>query len=238
MKIGPYGGTPKAPNVTLAVSLPLDVRQTALARRSSKVTPWGVAYARDVGPEDFLRLHSVTRDTPNGKAPLAKIRNPHHTLARFLAEGKTDIEVSGITGYSLSRVRTLRNDPAFQELITFYVEEQKLSSPDVKLQLEHLTLTAASILQERLEEEPESFTSKELTAILTSGADRIGHGPTSKIQTVTDPTEVLAALKEALVGESRIVPRAEITAEYTEVLSDSTPALEADDEPTPQSPTT
>lgn len=204
----------------LSVSLPLDIRNQAIARRSSRQEPWQVEYARDLGPEDLALLHSGIVQAPQDpKAPLASLREPHHMLARLLAEGKSVVEVSAITGYSTSRIRTLQMDPAFKELMAHYEETIVFAEADVQAQIKHVALTAGSILQERLETDPDSFSNKDLKDLFQTGLDRIGHGPTTKHQhTITDPTHIIEALKEAHALEGgRIIAKGAITAEFTEV---------------------
>lgn len=204
----------------LSVSLPLDIRQAAVARRSSRQEPWQVHFAREIGPEDLGLLHNGIMQAPQDpKAPLASLREPHHMLARLLAEGKPVVEVSAITGYSTSRIRTLQGDPAFRELMAHYEEAVVFAEADVQAQIKHVALTAGAILQERLEVDPDSFSNKDLKELFQTGLDRIGHGPTTKHQhTITDPTHIIEALKQAQAQEGgRIIAKGAITAEFTEV---------------------
>jgi hypothetical protein len=124
-------------------------------------------------------------------------------LARLIAQGKSAVEVGAITGYTPARVRTLQTDPAFQELLSHYELQEVSANADITAQIRHLALSAASTLQERLEVEPEGFSNKELREIATAGFDRIGHGPSSKLDlNLNDPQHVIQGLKEALALES------------------------------------
>lgn len=202
----------------------LDIRQAAIARRSSRAEPWQVEIVRPLGPEDFALLQ-LPSTAPDPRAPLSRIRDPHHMMARLLAQGKAPIEVSAITGYTPARIRTLQNDPAFQELLHHYTAQEMSVEADVTAQIRHLALSAAATLQERLEAEPESFSNKELRELAQTGFDRIGHGPSSKVDLrLTNPQGVIQQLKEALAAEAagRILTRDDaeglpppIEAEYT-----------------------
>lgn len=193
-------------------------------RRSTRANPWQVTYAREIGPEELVLLHSVSQLPTNSKAPLARLAAPHHTLAQMLAEGQEPIVVSRISGYTVARIRTLQNDPAFAELITFYAEQKVMAENDVQKAIAHVGMTATQILQERLEDEPESFSNKDLLALQTAQLDRTGHGPQSKRTVeISDPRNVLSELKQLMTVENRavVVPRAEIVeADYEVILND------------------
>lgn len=112
------------------------------------------------------------------KPPQVKeLRYRHHTLARLLAAGKTDIECSVDTGYSQSRISILKADPAFEELVKFYVKELDAEFVDLGEMLGGLSKTAAGQLLDELEEDPDAFTKREKMDLLKIGADRTGHGP-------------------------------------------------------------
>lgn len=212
-----------------AASLSLDLRQTALARRSARAEPWQVAFDREIGPDDLLLLHSVMRLAPDPKAALAKIKDAHHTLAQLLASGKSPVEVSAITGYSPSRIYTLQADPAFKELLVHYTDQHVASVADIQGQVRHLALAAKQVLMDRLEDEPEAFSNKDLKDILTAGLDRTGHGPTSNHNiNINDPSRVIDKLKDALAeeGRGRVLPRAIIDAQFeeaTDVTAEASP---------------
>jgi hypothetical protein len=88
------------------------------------------------------------RDYKGIKAPaVLRFRDAHHRLARYLALGLRDYEVSAVTGYSLSRISILKSDPAFENLISIYrqspigdhgevrdlMEERKIKSERVQV---------------------------------------------------------------------------------------------------------
>jgi hypothetical protein len=206
----------------LAVTASLDIRNAALARRAAKADPWQLVAARPIGKEDLLLLHAVTRSAPNPKAPLAKIRDPHHMMAKMLAKGKSRVEISAVLGYNTSSIIVLERDPSFRELVAHYTSEEVFAEADISAQIKHVALTAMSIIQERLEAEPETFSNKELRELGAAGLDRIGHGPSSSVKVSNnDPSSAIQALKDLLAGEGRgrVLPKAEIEATF-KVISD------------------
>lgn len=113
-------------------------------------------------------------------AELQKIRNRHHIVAKSLVQGMTDQQICLITGYSQSRVSILKSDPAFKDLLALYEAESAEIFRTAQDRLASLSTDAADILQERLEEEPESISNRELMGIVALGADRTGNGPTTR----------------------------------------------------------
>jgi len=201
----------------------LHVSGAAIARRSTRPTPWQIVVVREISPDDTGLMATAPRPS-DPKAPLARLREPHHYAAKLLAGGDSPIKVSRITGYSVARINTLLADPAFSELIEHYSEIQAHDELDIDTAIKHVAVTAMGTLQERMEEEPDSFSNKELREVMTAGLDRIGKGPTSKrTLEVQDPKGVLEELRGLMASESatRIVERsATISAEYTEVFPD------------------
>jgi hypothetical protein len=114
--------------------------------------------------------------------PIKQIRQAHHEIARLLAQGVKAVEISGITGYSQSRISILQNDPAFKNLMSFYETENKELNVDVQLRLRSLGLDAIGQISERLEESPEDFSNEELRKLAETVLDRGGFGPKSSIQ--------------------------------------------------------
>ena len=112
--------------------------------------------------------------------PIKRLRDSHHQLARILATGARPAEASLITGYSSSRISILQADPAFQELLEFYRANENVAAAAVQDRLLTLGLTAVSILQERMEEEPEDMGTGMLLETAKVGLDRSGHGPQSR----------------------------------------------------------
>lgn len=109
--------------------------------------------------------------------PLKRLRDRHHAIARLLAGGMRPGQVAAITGYDISRISILQDDPAFKELLAFYREDVNAAYRDMHEQLAGMSLDALTVLRERLEEDDAQFTTGQLLEMVRSGADRTGHGP-------------------------------------------------------------
>lgn len=116
------------------------------------------------------REHNWVQDSPDRM--LQVLRTGHHKLAQLLARGVSDADASMMTGRSVSSISTLRNDPAFKELLAYYAEQQSGRDFDAYERLVALGGTAMDVLQERLEETPDKFTNNELRQIVESTMDR------------------------------------------------------------------
>lgn len=115
---------------------------------------------------------------------IQRISDRHHSLARLLASGTSVSDACAITGYTASRVSILKGDPAFEELIEFYRAGKADDVQDLGDKLVQVAKDAVSILQDRLETEPETLDAETLLSVAKFGADRTGHGPQSRTTNV------------------------------------------------------
>jgi hypothetical protein len=116
------------------------------------------------------------------------IRNQHHLLARLAADtsgdgGKSDAELSALTGYSPGYIASLRRQRGFKELVAHYTlrlgsgDHRPLSST-ITERLRALGFSALDELQARLAEDPASWSKRELmeltdlTLVKTQGQTR------------------------------------------------------------------
>lgn len=115
---------------------------------------------------------------------ITHLRERHHALAKLIAEGKPIGEAATITRYSISRASILLGDPAFQELVEHYKGLVNDQFVDFNKKLADLAIDAATLIQERMEDEEQAaqISTGQLLSILTVGADRTGHGPSSKTE--------------------------------------------------------
>ena len=134
---------------------------------------------------------------------IQKLRTTHHELARLLALGLKDVEISRLTGYSQSRICILKTMPLFQELMAHYSAMRDGIVADVGVRLRGLSATALEILQEKIEDEGESLSIKDLIAVSELGLDRTGFGKTSTQVTVSTSAETLEAIKSRINSEHR-----------------------------------
>lgn len=135
------------------------------------------------------------------KAPsLKKLRDSHHAIAKCIAQGLPNTEISLITGYSQSRISILKADPAFQELVAFYKGKVDAAydeaTTDAASKIAAVRNDAIEEIQDRLNDAPETFAPADLLDVVKVFADRSGFGPASKSTNVhlhLDVAERIAA---------------------------------------------
>lgn len=159
-------------------SLNLDI--AALTRPGRKPAPLTFEVERELTPDD-LELLAEARDIE--PAPLKKVTERHHALARALASGMSEGEAAALTGYDRSRVSILKASPAFRELLDLYRDRADAEFAEMHSTLAGLSKDAALELRDRLENNPEDLTVGQLLQTLQLAADRTGFGPTSKQET-------------------------------------------------------
>lgn len=175
-----------------------------ISGRAKAPLTWDVA--RELEPEDKVRL-----EEPRGSAapPIKRLRERHHTLARYLAQGTPPSEAAIICGYSTSRVSILLSDPAFSELVEHYRKELAARYFDGHQVMAELHIDAAEELRERLEEAPEEFTAGQLMELLRSTADRTGLGPSTKqeVNVKIGLADRVAAARERVAKMRDVTPK-------------------------------
>ena len=125
--------------------------------------------------EEDLKVLAQPRDV---RAPaLKRLSTRHHRLARCLAEGMSPGEAAIACDYVLSRVSILQDDPTFQHLVQTYKKQVDAHYSDLHEKLSQVAGTAASLIQDRLEEEGEDLDVEVLERLVKMGADRTGYGP-------------------------------------------------------------
>jgi hypothetical protein len=144
-----------------------------------QLAPVAVSHIRNLTIADLAQL-----DAPRAVAtPLLKrLRDSHHSLARLTAEGRSNAEISAITGCNQTRLTILKDDPAFAELVEFYRRQKQEILSDVDLRMAELLKDTVGELAERLETDSDAFSIAELQDQVKLLADRTGHGPSSKQQ--------------------------------------------------------
>lgn len=142
-----------------------------------------VLSVRAIQREDLPRLLKPRDKT--GTLP-AKLREAHHTVARFLATGIAQSQIAALTGYSINRVSQLAQAPAMQELIAQYkekIDQSWLDSLDPFYDLASRNMIKAErMLADKLEEAEETgetLPTRDLIAISRDAADRFGYGKRS-----------------------------------------------------------
>lgn len=135
-----------------------------------------VSLAREIDDADL----EILRPASQAGSGLKRLRDTHHGLARLIAVGISNVEASSITGYTPSYISTLKNDPAFQELVQFYRSNLTVVQGDLHQRMTGLSLAFVEELRDRLETAPESMTNDFVLDALKVLADRTGHAPVSK----------------------------------------------------------
>lgn len=102
-----------------------------------------------------------------------RIKHRHHSLARALAEGLTCTEAAAVTGYAISRVSILQNDPAFAELVANYTSQVREKFLDAQQKRAELHETVIDELQARIDEKPEAFANAELRELFKATDNRL-----------------------------------------------------------------
>lgn len=118
-----------------------------------------------------LELAAITTRS-SGPPPIKRITDRHHALARLLASGTPEGEAALILGYDVSRVSILKQSPAFQELLDVYRSEVDREFATTLDHMSGLSRDALLELRDRIEEEPEKFSNRELLSIINDMVDR------------------------------------------------------------------
>ena len=131
-------------------------------------------YIRDLTADDIKSLSTRATYGSQPSQLIQKLRAPHHTLARLLAEGKKHPECSIVTGYTVEYIVMLERDPAFQELVAYYREQITPIYLNVHERLATLGAMAMEIIQERMSdsEKVNTMTTGQLREIMNDALDR------------------------------------------------------------------
>ncbi len=150
--------------------------------RGKRATSVSATVRRPLTKADVDALWAIPEGGLGAVAPpLQRIRFQHHSLARLLAEGRSQEECALITGFSPSRISILKADPSFAELLTSYKSMTDEVYVNVHERLAGLGLNTIEELMERLDTDPDSFSNNTLIELSKLTLDRSGYGPTSKV---------------------------------------------------------
>jgi hypothetical protein len=155
------------------MDLNLDITPRTRGRAAVLV---GATFVRELVEAD---LAALAVEKGSSTSPIKRLSERHHALARAIASGMGEGEAAIVCGYSISRVSILKSDPAFRELVAFYVDEKDKAFRSVQDKLAGIASDALDELQTRIEDEPEKLTVTQLLSIVTMGTDRTGNGPSS-----------------------------------------------------------
>ena len=155
------------------MELELDIFRTA-GRAPAQVV------FENVGALTVADMAALNTNRGTKPAPLARLSQRHHSLARNLAAGMGVGEAAIICGYDISRVSILQSDPTFQELLKFYSLQVDAQYANLHESLSALSVDAAEELRQRLESDPTALSTGALIDIVKMSADRTGFGPQTK----------------------------------------------------------
>lgn len=141
----------------------LDLGSARGGRKPS--APLDMEVVRPLVPEDLAAIANPPAIA--GALPTVKaLRHSHHRLAQLIAEGKPQVEVCRVTGYSASYLSILKTDPAFEELIQYYAEQRQLATVDSMERLRLLGIDATEKLHEQLHDETQTWSKRELMELV------------------------------------------------------------------------
>lgn len=124
-----------------------------------------VALREEFSQEDLDRLQvpvAVPDALAGGPKRLQEVRHVHHEIARLLVEGRKQVEICALTGYSQSYIAGLQRQPVFQNLVASYEQDREIRSGDVFDRMARLHTATLEELQKRLDEDPEAWSKREL----------------------------------------------------------------------------
>ena len=191
------------------MTLRLNIDKLAGPGRPS--VPLEVLSVRELGEADLALLATGVKGVT---APtLQRTTDRHHSLARLLAGGVTEGEAAATIGYSLSRVSILKQSPAFQDLLALYRQEVDREFATVIENMAGMSRDALMELRERLEDDPNRFSNRELLDTVTNFVDRsdVGEGTAKlpvQIELIAQPFD-----PEHLVTNGNITPKITTTEE-------------------------
>lgn len=120
-----------------------------------------IEVVRALTPDDIPKLQNPS-PVNTAPIPIQTLRASHHQLAQLLTQGRNDTEVALITGYSITRIAFLKADPTFKELMAGYADIRQTVFVDTLERMKILGLSTLDELQERLEQDPQRWSNREL----------------------------------------------------------------------------
>ena len=165
---------------------------------------------------------AILREKRPPPAPIKQYREAHHRLARLIAAALPDYKIAEITGYSITRICTFKQNPAGQNLIAVY--RQQVAERDFNQFDEMRTALFSNMLRaekqieahlDNSDETGELLPIKVLDRMVEMRADRTGFGKQTTNVNVnvgmgTEIDRAIAASGKATVIEGEVVatPRA------------------------------
>lgn len=169
-----------------------------------------ITNVRALTRDDLMLLKEERAGTPDrsGTPVVARLRDPHHRLARLIAAGLKLGDAAERAGYSYNRASSLQKDPAFVELIATYrgkVDEAYIREIDHFHEQAIANMRRAEVMLatklEEAEETGEHLPTRDLIAITSDRMDRFGYGKRQTNMNVN--VDFAASLEKARARSSR-----------------------------------
>jgi hypothetical protein len=108
-----------------------------------------------------------------GNVSVVKLKSSHHRLAQLIATGASYIDVAVAGGYTPQYISNLATaNPAFQELVAHYTRQAEAEMLDLRAKQARLGEMAVDELTDRIAEDPNQFSIRELLEVVDSNANK------------------------------------------------------------------
>lgn len=150
---------------------------------------------RPLTPEDILQAASRPA-VKSGPPPLKTLKSVHQQAARLIAAGHSDTEVAIAVNRTPQRIRDLKVDPAFSNLVRIYQEELDAKLADANERgatlMAEVFEIAATEIRDRLEDDTKRarVPLSELRQIAVMAADRSVAPPKAAQPPQATPTQI------------------------------------------------
>lgn len=150
---------------------------------------------RSLTPQDFvdLQLKGPKKIAP---AIIQRFRTKHHRAAILMAEGRSNVEVARLTGYTPQRISDFRTDPAMCDLIEGYKVQIVDGVLNEVQNMQHRLVNVGELAVDELEDRLEDDTRRrqmplsELRQIAQLALDRSVAPPKAAPPGTTPPVNV------------------------------------------------
>lgn len=125
------------------------------------------------------------RKLTTNSTPLKRITDRHHALARAIASGTPLIDVSVIFSMSYERVKQLKEDPSFRELVNYYHNVETVLIRSTSERMAETANAGIDLVNEILDDEERraKLSLGQALEVVKTFADRSGNGPqTTSVQ--------------------------------------------------------
>lgn len=168
-------------------------RNDIIPARGAIAEPLLLEVTRELTADDIQRLGSAPKV---GVPIIQKLRATHHRQAQLLAAGKTLGEVAAIVGCTTQRLVQLNQDPTFQQLIAYYLDQNMVialeDSARIRDKLVDVGEMALDELRDRLEDDTQrgKMRTRDVRQIVELAMDRTVAPPKAAPGAITTPTSI------------------------------------------------